>query len=374
MFLENPRNKLVATVKENQESAFSMSEVMADDQQSRKPVGQTRTKVFRTICVAAPVVLGLIAVVAILLRNEWIVWDSDRGFFKFQRPPLYVQEPGFRESGHRYLFDERLGWRNIPNWSAETSGKPLTINSHGFRGPECTVEKPPGVHRILVLGDSYAWGYGVGDSEVFSAVLERKLGATDEGPWEVLNTAVSGWGTDQQYLYLKTEGVNFEPDIVVLAFFPVNDIDNNSSSVQYGLNKPVFLDSRLTDPPSVPKPNSNARERTTRENHLELTLAIIEAVAKVCEDRNAQLVVLKFGAFLHPGNLEMQESSTQLATRISGFSKSVAFIDLDEIYVKRGINLNQLVLGNKDGHWNAFGHNVTAEILLEFITKPDDAK
>ena len=43
------------------------------------------------------------------------------------------------------------------------------------------------------------------------------------------------------------------------------------------------------------------------------------------------------------------------------------YLDLDEKFLERKITLDQLVVGNDDGHWNAFGHQVTAEILREFL-------
>ena len=38
---------------------------------------------------------------------------------------LYLQEPGHELTGHRYLYDAELGWRNIPNWQATTLGHRL---------------------------------------------------------------------------------------------------------------------------------------------------------------------------------------------------------------------------------------------------------
>ena len=133
----------------------------------------------------------------LMVRQEWLIRDEETGGWRFQRPPLYIQEPGHEHTGHKYLYDSQLGWRNIPGWSATTNGQPLTINSKGLRDREYAYERAADVGRILVLGDSYAWGYGVADDEVFTEVLEAKL-AADERRWEVINTGVSGWGTDQE--------------------------------------------------------------------------------------------------------------------------------------------------------------------------------
>ena len=105
---------------------------------------------------------------------------------------MYLYEEGYQVTGHRYLYDPLLGWRNIPRWEATTFGRQLTINSKGLRDREYPFDKPGGTKRILVLGDSYVWGYGVADDEIFTVYLEERL-AGSSPPWEVLNSGVSGW-------------------------------------------------------------------------------------------------------------------------------------------------------------------------------------
>ena len=102
-------------------------------------------------------ILGL-AVGAAVAVPVWIYWQRHRS--------IYIQEPGHERTGHRYLYDPRLGWRNIPGWEATTNGKKLTINSRGLRDREYALAKPAGVRRVLVLGDSYTWGYGVANDEI----------------------------------------------------------------------------------------------------------------------------------------------------------------------------------------------------------------
>ena len=117
-------------------------------------------------------------------------------FYLWYEPTIYVYEPGHEVSGHRYLYDKQLGWKNIPGWKATTFGKPLTINSKGLRDREYAYRKPSSCQRILALGDSYTWGYGVGDDQIYTEVMERSL--SERRPvWQVLNAGVSGWGTDR---------------------------------------------------------------------------------------------------------------------------------------------------------------------------------
>jgi lysophospholipase L1-like esterase len=291
--------------------------------------------------------------------------------------PIYVQEPGHEQTGHKYLYDEHLGWRNIPNWKATTFGHSLTINSKGLRDREYPYQKPPGTMRILVLGDSYAWGYGVADNQVFSEVLEAKFEQTGS-KIEVLNSGVSGWGTDQEYLFLVDEGIKYAPDLVVLAFFVLNDMDDNSHSMQYGLYKPVFLnlDLELANVP-VPKPDEKVFPLQTHADPWDLTVSIMEKMSAVCEEHDCRLVVMKFGTFLIEDPVESKEIDQVCQERISPLS-GVLYFDLDQEFAAQKFSLPQLLEGNDDDHWNAFGHRQTAMALFQFLVDqklvPVDAK
>jgi lysophospholipase L1-like esterase len=101
-------------------------------------------------------------------------------------------------------------------------GYHIRINRHGHRGPEFTEKKPPDVFRILALGDSFTFGWGVEDHQTFSRVLEKRLQEAGHRV-EVWNAAVPAWHSIQSLHYLRKEGVPFQPDLVVMSFF-VDDV------------------------------------------------------------------------------------------------------------------------------------------------------
>src|SRR5271157_1926346 len=90
-------------------------------------------------------------------------------------------------------YDSLLGWRGIPGYYDDFCG---LFNSKGFRDREHSVPKSPYKKRILILGDSFAWGFNVRDSDSFPRVLQNMLGEN----YEILSFAVPGYGTDQELL------------------------------------------------------------------------------------------------------------------------------------------------------------------------------
>lgn len=101
------------------------------------------------------------------------------------------------------------------------------LNNFGLRGPDYTVERRPGVKRIMVLGDSFTFGEGVRQEDTFCHRLEEIL-RNDKGIGvEVLNFGVSGWSTVCELNYLRHEGVTFKPDLVLLVYV-LNDTSPKS--------------------------------------------------------------------------------------------------------------------------------------------------
>jgi lysophospholipase L1-like esterase len=154
----------------------------------------------------------------------------------------------FGTGGGFYEPDAVLGSRLMPNgtghWRKACFNERIQINSQGLHDVEHSLEKPPGVQRIAILGDSIAEALQVPMEESFSRRLEAMLNA--EGgrqKTEVINFGVSGYGTDQEYLTLKTRAVAYQPDVVVLEFTIGNDVRNNFPPLerqQSSYPKPFF--------------------------------------------------------------------------------------------------------------------------------------
>lgn len=67
-------------------------------------------------------------------------------------------------------------------------------------------------YRILVLGDSVTFGFGMGESETFTSRLERALRATSDRSVRVINSGVGGYNTVQEYVYFQRERLSLSPD------------------------------------------------------------------------------------------------------------------------------------------------------------------
>ncbi|MDG2303696.1 MAG: SGNH/GDSL hydrolase family protein [Candidatus Binatia bacterium] len=133
--------------------------------------------------------------------------------------------------------DRDRGWRNRAGIAGPYGGDEfltwVTINEAGQRGPNHPMHRTPGKTRVAILGDSQAWGDGVGDDETFAARL-------DDAETEVLNFAVIGYGTDQQLLTLEQVVAPYRPDVVVITAYMGNDLHDNVYAGTWQFPKPWF--------------------------------------------------------------------------------------------------------------------------------------
>jgi lysophospholipase L1-like esterase len=124
--------------------------------------------------------------------------------------------------GNLEVYDPDPGvyWRLTPNQNCFTkvNHQPVRINSLGTRGPEFQRAKPPQTIRILSVGDSRTFGWGLAENETYSArlghLLQEKLGAARRV--EVINAGVNGWGYEQMFVYFRDVGMGFHPDVVIV--------------------------------------------------------------------------------------------------------------------------------------------------------------
>ena len=168
---------------------------------------------------------------------------------------LRYQEPQEVVPASIGRFDERLGWalKPLAHETSKRTGYEIDyrINSHGLRNRETEYQKPPGTFRIVLLGDSRTFGFGVPIEKHFSTLLEGYFRDV-----EVINMGVSGFGVDQELLYLTSEGFRYQPDLV-LAYVPHYGDNRHMHTERWGSSKPKFdlVDGKLvlTNCPVVTK-------------------------------------------------------------------------------------------------------------------------
>lgn len=185
--------------------------------------------VFALVAIA----LGFVAAVGaaeVFLRNVDVVGrnypDEVRSYF--------ATAVRFVWEGRTPTEDELEGrmFAHRPGVEVQFQSFQLRANSLGLRGPEVTERKPDSVHRVLLLGDSVAFGWGVPDEVAFARRLESEWNAVPgRRRLEVLNAGHPLYDTSQQAATLREYLPRVAPDVVLLVYV-VNDIEPTRDTME----------------------------------------------------------------------------------------------------------------------------------------------
>lgn len=160
-----------------------------------------------------------------------------------EEKPVWVEVPEKKWVDYHPI----LGWFPEKNKTAllETSYVRVEVhtNSQGLRGTrEYADQKPQRGTRLLALGDSFTFGFGVEDEQVFTHRLEESFTSL-----EVPNFGVAGYGIDQVLMLYRQIAKKYEADYVLINVFPEMFWRATRSFTAGGYAKPYFRLDEKTD-------------------------------------------------------------------------------------------------------------------------------
>jgi hypothetical protein len=133
-----------------------------------------------------------------------------------------------------FIRDDTLGWRLRPDADDYYAGARYTINSKGLRSPHSEYLKPSGTKRILQIGDSATIGNGLPYEGTSAHIMEEAFkDKVSRFSVQVINAACDGYSPWQEYEFLKSEGLKYDPDIVTLGFV-LNDVAGKFGLERFG--------------------------------------------------------------------------------------------------------------------------------------------
>ena len=171
------------------------------------------------LCVAALATLACLALVETTLR--------------LFAPQALLHDPD------AFLPDAVLGVRLKPGFTDRVVTTEFAstwkINARGYRGPIAPPRSGAGI-RIVALGDSFTFGYGVEEQEAWPRQVETLLneGRAPGRTIDVVNLGVGGYGTHQETLWLEETWPELRPDLAVVGFYVGNDPADNARAESRG--------------------------------------------------------------------------------------------------------------------------------------------
>ena len=254
-------------------------------------------------------------------------------------------------------------------------------NSHGYRDLERPLVKPAGVHRVVSLGDSFAWGASVEFEDAYPQRLERSLTRRRHETWEVVNLALPGMNTVDHAAQLVEEGFAYSPDVVLLGYVMNDSEDAQAAEARRAadwaqarpgppggfLNRSalfLFVSTRLWA--TAENRKRIAGYRSMYEDTATGWAAgkrALKSMGAACRERGVPLVVAIFPLFANPFDDGYPFTELHLKVAQAAGEAGAKVVDLLPAY--KGLRWDLLVVnGVEDEHPNEIAHRIAAGTLL----------
>ena len=257
-------------------------------------------------------------------------------------------------------------------------------NAAGYRDHERTPAKPPGVRRVVSLGDSFAWGASVEFDDAYPQRLERGLNRRRAEPWQVVNLALPGMNTVDHAAQLEQEGIAYAPDLVLLGYV-LNDSEDAQAAEA---RRAADWESAPAGPRLGPLDRSalfrmvHTRLWATGENRRRVSgyrsmyaddapgwiaaRNALRSMGALCRTRGVPLVVAVFPLFGNPLDERYPFPEVHRKVEDAAAEAGAKVVDLRPAY--RDLRWELLVVdGANDEHPNEIAHRIAAHVILRAL-------
>ncbi len=285
-----------------------------------------------------------------------------------------------------FAFDSHFGWRPKPNLNVNHMADDvfqMTTDSEGWRG-KITVDQS----QVVVLGDSFAFGYGIDDQDFF-ADCNPEL--------RVKAIGSNGYNMVQELLWLERLAPKLKDKLVVWFVYLGNDLYENLVPDMHGYRMPFLVSQNGTwgiarshiRPGTWPFALKLGGGRTNYYEQLARLCVpgsrssrayraceyLIQRARHCCEQAEARLVVVSI-----PERHQLTSDGVAFLRSLSG-NASLFDPDLPDSQLRaicRSLSIPFIALKDRlnashykvhDWHWNRKGHRAVAKILREITTQ-----
>lgn len=313
-------------------------------------------------------------------EKKRIIYDQSREVFQYNKE--HIQ------------FDSRLGYITKPHLTSSFTNREFSTtiltNSLGFRDDEASCQDPD----VLILGDSFGFGWGVEKEEGLEAILEKESGLS------ILNMSVSGYNNVQELALLEKwqQNHSLRNKTIILLYY-VNDMLGNLE--QSGIYPSIEKQQNSIVLHSV---SVDAYHQWTKDAHMNMasvlaknfysiyylrsayallrngfkkqTTEITPKARQGDETRVFRMVLEKFSAICQKNNCNMLIAYIPYSPYLKNERYTTEYFFLKYLVASYHFDLVDLSsrMGYKDyylldEHWNTDGHTKAAMILKGYLLK-----
>ncbi len=255
----------------------------------------------------------------------------------------------------------------------------VQLNNEGFRDKDYSITKPDGVKRIIGLGDSYTYGWGIKNiNDSYLKVLEKRL--NENGKYEVMNFGLPGRDTKGELEILKNNALKYNPDLIVIGYLP-NDMKNVDKEIKeyewkeiklpfhFWLRNYFYLYFFLETQYNKILEKFNYKETyysyltkvLNSKVNKEYNKQFFREISEISKEKGMKVLVVVFPMIYNLQNY----SYTEADNFVKGAADENDFYFLDLLDTYKKYKESELVLSRFDAHPNEFAHKLAADAIYE---------
>ena len=352
---------------------FSESEQVVESPQAEQPVTSSRGR---------KVALALFASLLTLLLCEILLklTEQPAASIRFQQDVGELDQLGMKRLAAIVENDDELFWRLAPNTSLPRADGPffgVISNEQGLREDHpIPLQKKSAELRVLFLGDSCTFGYGLEHSEGYVDVAEKLLQQRLAGqPVECINAGVPGYTLFQGWQYWSTDGQQLKPDLVVVCFG-----GNDMSSWDDKTDLQHHAQFKRQQPPGILKSSSLSRrlwamfhpvESTSRQPSPRVTPTDFQLLLGKLHDSitaaDSKMVIVVWPFLWQVA--ESRERRTPWQQEMIAFASQheIELVDLVPEFHKLADQHGSQALYLDQGHATALGNQHIGEVIADML-------
>ncbi len=260
-----------------------------------------------------------------------------------------------------------------------------SLNSLGFREREISKQKPIGVYRIAVVGDSFTYGQGIAENDRFSSIIERRLNGKNNS-YQVYNFGIPGAETVDHIGFLN-EIFEIDPDFILLQWF-INDVeghDKDARPTYYRLIPSDYLSSFLHRNSALfflinrqwralqrqfglvgsYESSMNARFSDIETGDSQRSIRELDEFITLVKDKNIQLGIVMFPNLVQAeGGIEKYPFGFLFDRVIYACHRNdIQCIDMRPVFAKE--NPEELWVNKFDHHPSVLANKIATDIILQ---------
>jgi lysophospholipase L1-like esterase len=270
---------------------------------------------------------------------------------------------------------KELPFYHFPQREGHYYGVSIKTNSLGLRDYEYSVEKPENVKRVIFLGDSFTFGWGVPLDRLFSKQVEGMLNKNGRKV-EVINMGVGNYNSVMEVALFKLKGLELDPDMVILMYF-INDtepVPRIKSRVEYYVLRHSYFMAFLFDRFVKIKTYFDKdfiwsryyRSLYSEENakNLAATRRAIKELIKICSQNDIKLLIVNIPELRSLKNYQFSKATRYIQSLAE--AQNVLFLDLLPALV--GQEAESLWVSPEDPHASELANGIIAQEIYNKIS------